>query len=281
MDLNQLFDQFVGGGTRTAAPQGKQAHDHGGASGVTGMLANLNAKAPGGFAGGMAAGGVLGVLMGNKKMRKKASKMEGVVVGYGGSAVLGALALKAYQNWQAGKNSADAAQSQSEPLAAFPAPEKFDPALQQDADGQPMQLTLVKSMIAAANADGHIDPTEQAAIFETVDKVELDAESKALIFDVLRNPPSVSQIAGYASGLEQASEIYLASRLAIDPDQPSERQYLRNLASAMSLPDGLVREIEAEFEPTPAPTSGAAQFGRNARQPTGNTVPIVGAGRAG
>ena len=46
-----------------------------------------------GFAGGAAAGGLLGLLLGNKKMRKAG----GGVLGYGGAAVLGALAHRAYR----------------------------------------------------------------------------------------------------------------------------------------------------------------------------------------
>ena len=54
---------------------------------------------PGGSLGGFAAGGLLGVLLGQKKIRN----MAGGLLGYGGAAALGALAHRAYQNWQAGQ----------------------------------------------------------------------------------------------------------------------------------------------------------------------------------
>ena len=265
MNINQLFEQFVGGGNPSGEPGKQQATPQNSTDGVAGMLGKLTSSPVGGLAGGLAAGGLLGALVGNKKMRKKASKMAGGAVAYGGSAVLGAVALKAYQNWQSNKT-IPASTPSNKPVAqqALPTPESFDPALNNDATGQPMQLALVKSMIAAANADGHIDQKEQAAVFDAVDQLSLDAEAKAMVFDVMRNPPTVAEIASYATGLEQASEIYLASRLAIDPDEPSERRYLEDLAKAMALPQQLAHEIELQLNPeqVPTPMRSVGQFGR-------------------
>ncbi|MEM6460366.1 MAG: tellurite resistance TerB family protein [Pseudomonadota bacterium] len=254
MNINQLFEQLVGVGNAPTAQDQAQPAQQAEASGVSALLGNFPGGAAGGLAGGLAAGGLLGALVGNKKMRKKAKKMAGGALGYGGSAVLGALALKAYQNWQSGMDAPAPTQGHGQQVQ-LATPESFDPALNEDASGQPMQLALVKAMIAAANADGHIDQDEQAAVFDAVDRLALDAEAKAVVFDVLRNPPTVAQIAAYANGLEQASEIYLASRLAIDPDHPAERKYLSDLAQAMSLPAGLVQEIEAQFDPEAAARS--------------------------
>jgi hypothetical protein len=73
-----------------------------------------------------------------------------------------------------------------------------------------------------------------------------DADAKAFIFDALANPPSVRQIASMASGMEQAAELYLAARLAINPDQPSERAFLEALAHAMNLPPQFVAHLEQQ-----------------------------------
>lgn len=248
MNINQLFEQFVGGaggapsntGQNPSQPQPARAAQ---------MLGKLAQSPAAGLAGGLAAGGVLGALIGNKKMRKKAGKLAGGAVGYGGSAVLGALALKAYQNWQSAPATESPPPGRSNgSVPAVAAREAFDPANTTDASGQPMQLALIKAMIAAANADGHIDGEEQATVFEAVDNLDLDPAAKGLIFDVMRDPPTLQEVAGFAAGIEQAGEIYLASRLAIDPDEPSERRYLNDLASAMALPDGYVREIEMQVE---------------------------------
>jgi uncharacterized membrane protein YebE (DUF533 family) len=204
-----------------------------------------------GIAGGVAAGGLLGLMLGNNKARKKVGKMAGGVAGYGGAAALGALAYRAYQNWQGGQQA-----PQSVPPApptaevgALPTPSadsKFLPASAPASDGKPFELALVIAMIGAANADGHIDADEQRQIFERVGEMPLDAENKAFIFDLLGNPPSLQDIAGLAAGQEQAAELYLASRLAIDADHPAELAYLEALASRLSLPAELVQHLEEQ-----------------------------------
>ncbi len=203
-----------------------------------------------GIAGGVAAGGLAGFLLGNKKARKTVGKFAGGVAGYGGAAVLGALALKAYQNWQSGREPAPqaapaAADVQSLPEAP-PAGSKFLPETAPAANGRPFELALVMAMIAAANADGHIGPDEQRVIFDRVGELPLDAEDKAFVFDALAKPPGLQDIADMAQGPEQASELYLVSRLAIDPDEPIEKAYLEALASRLSLPGDLVMHLESE-----------------------------------
>lgn len=89
---------------------------------------------------------------------------------------------------------------------------------------------FLPAMISAAKADGHIDATEQAAIFEHVDKLSLDAENKAAVFDLLRQPVNIDTLVNSVKGVEQASEVYLVSRMAIDVDHPAERAYLEALA---------------------------------------------------
>ncbi len=246
MNPQNLLEQFLG---PNAAQNASGAVQRG-----TGALANSGLA---GVAGGVAAGGLLGVLLGNKKARKKVGKMAGGVVGYGGAAALGALALKAYQNYQAGQQAPQSVptgqtipNAAAEPIALPaeppPAGSKFLPETAPASDGNPFELALVMAMIAAANADGHIGADEQRIIFERVGELPLDAEEKAFVFDALANPPSLQDIAGLAEGPEQAAELYLASRLAIDPDHPMEKAYLEALASRLSLPAELVNHLESQ-----------------------------------
>ena len=284
MSLNQLFDQFLGGSQQPATgdPQGNQQ------GGLSSIL-------PGGVSnqmlGGLAAGGVLGVVLGNKKMRKSATKMAGGAVGLGGAAALGYVAYKAYQNWQGGgsggdggngggnapgspsapQNSAGTAQAQQPAQIASPGqstpapvpmrawqgstppntkaqPEDFDATHQVSSEGTPFQEVLIQAMIAAANADGHIDTKEQFAIFDLIEKMQLEPDDKALVFRTLKNPPDVQTIANSASNLEQASEIYLVSRLAIDPDHPMEWNYLQELSTQLALPADLVDQLEQQLQ---------------------------------
>ena len=245
MDPQRLLEQFLG------PDAGQKAA--GAAQTAKGKLAGSGL---GGVAGGLAAGGLLGVLLGNKKARKKVGKLAGGVVGYGGAAALGALGYRAYQNWQAGKQAPQAeapaptpartTQTATLPAELPPAGSKFLPATAPARDGKPFELALVLAMIGAANADGHIGPDEQRAIFDQVGQLPLDAEDKAFVFDALSSPPSLQDIANLAEGPEQAAELYLASRLAIDPDHPAEQAYLEALAGRLSLPADLVAHLEGQ-----------------------------------
>ena len=246
MDPQRLLDQFLGpdAGQRAA----------GAAQAAKGKLASSGL---GGVAGGLAAGGLLGVLIGNKKARKKMGKLAGGVLGYGGAAALGALGYRAYQNWQDGKQAPQAQpaaaarpapnpSAQSLPAELPPEGSKFLPASAPARDGKPFELALVLAMIGAANADGHIGPDEQRNIFDQVGQMPLDAEDKAFVFDALSSPPSLQDIANLAEGPEQAAELYLASRLAIDPDHPAEQAYLEALAGRLALPSELVAHLEGQ-----------------------------------
>lgn len=230
MDPQKLLEQFLGPDTgRKASGAAKSAKDSLAGSGL----------------GGLAVGGLLGVLIGNKKARKTVGKLAGGAVGYGGAAALGALAYRAYQNWQTSEQGSQPLSSDAPPPLSAAADEAaFLPSNAPARDGRPFELALVMAMIGAANADGHIEADEQRHIFEQVGQLPLDAEDKAFVFDALGNPPSLQDIAGLAEGPEQAAELYLVSRLAIDPDLPMEKMYLEALANRLSLPGDLVMHLE-------------------------------------
>ncbi|MEY4641750.1 MAG: hypothetical protein RLZZ227_1744 [Pseudomonadota bacterium] len=48
--------------------------------------------------------------------------------------------------------------------------------------------------------------------------------------------------------LEQASEIYLVSRLAIDPDHAAERAYLQALGHRLQLPADLIAHLDHQVQ---------------------------------
>ena len=229
IDTNRLFEQFLGSGQNTSQGQ----------AGMGGM--GQGGAGKGSFVKGAAAGGILGLLVGNKKMRK----MAGGMIGYGGAAAAGALAYKAYHNWQQGKQVATA------PVASPADMNNVDPKFLPNADHSPasqnFSLTLITAMIAAAKADGHIDAQEQSAIFEQVEKMALDAESKGFVFDALRKPVDLDALVAATQGIEQASELYLVSRAAIDVDHPAERAYLEVLAHRLQLPAELVAHLDHQL----------------------------------
>jgi uncharacterized membrane protein YebE (DUF533 family) len=184
------------------------------------------------FTGGALTGGVLGLLLGGG---------AGGMVRLGGAAALGAMALQAYQNYQ--RQQAGGASTQ----AGLPATGSL-PHHAPAADGSPFQLALVRAMIGGAKADGHIDASEQRRLFAEVERLGLDAESKAYVFDLLTEEIDVADLAKAVASEEQAAELYLAARLAIDPDEPAERAYLDSLASALRLAPGLRTKLDAAPE---------------------------------
>lgn len=238
MNPQRLLEQFLGPQTN-GAMKGKLQ------SAAT-ALSTPGAKA--GLAG-LAAGGLLGLLAGSKKTRK----IMGGIVGYGGAAALGAFAHRAYRKWQDQKPPTDQALpggamsgSVGHSASEASAPDRFSPSAAPASDGQPFELALVKAMIAAANADGHICEEERQAIVAHLSTLNLDVEDKSLVFDALFSPPPLAEIAQLANGVAQASEIYLVSRMLIDPDNATERAYIDALARCLALPPTLVLELESQ-----------------------------------
>jgi uncharacterized membrane protein YebE (DUF533 family) len=219
-DPRSLLDQFLGGATggnlRNAGTSIKNRLDQNTGSG--------------GFVRGALAGGALG---------------------YGGAAAIGALALKAYQDYQqkqsGQKNSGAPVTLTPEQFAAL-SPEAL-PHAQPAADGGPFQLVLVRAMIGAAKADGHVDADEQQRLFAEVERRGLDSEAKAFVFDLLSQPVDLASITNAVATPEQGAEVYLASRMAIDPDVPAERAYLDALAARLKLPAELRASLDATAGP--------------------------------
>jgi len=230
-DPRQLLDQVLGGN----------------ATGGMGGLGNLGSQVKGrldsmggtgGFAGGAAVGGLLGMLLGGGRRR------SGGLMGLGSAAAIGALALHAYQAYQRGQSvqatgPMPASQVQNTPLAALP---HSTPA----ADGGAFELVLIRGMVAAAKADGTIDASEQQKLFSEVERMGLDAAAKAYVFDLLTKPADLESIASAVATQEQGAELYLASRLAIDPDHAAERAYLDALASRLRLPAELRAHLDQQ-----------------------------------
>ncbi len=251
LDAKRLLDQFLGGQQaaydNAQPPRGQSQFGDIARNLGTSMSGNL-----GGIGGGALAGGLAGLLLGTKQGRK----IAGTAATVGGMALVGALAYGAYRNWQAGRAPAQAdARQPSVPLLPPPRDTPFMPA--SESEQQSLGKSLMRAMIAAAKADGHVDAAEQAAIFARMDTLDLDAQEKAFVLDELRKPLDVDAVAQGARTPEQAAEIYVASLLAIDVDNPAERGYLSMLAARLRLDDALVAHLHATSEAQPVPVQRA------------------------
>lgn len=233
-DAKNLLDGLMRGlGGKTGGSGGM-----GGLGDIAQQAKGMWDRQSGATKGAVAGGGLLAVLLGGKDTRKVA----GTALKLGGMAVVGGLAYKAWQDWQAGK-SPEIAKSDSP--VALPAPEgtPFMPADQ--AQAEDLATRLVQTMVAAAKADGHVTPDERAKIESQLAQLGLDAEAEALIAKELDAPLDVGRIAALARTPEEGAEIYAASLLVVDPEGAAEKGYLAMLAARLGLDPELVKHLHA------------------------------------
>ena len=187
----------------------------------------------GDFGKGALAGGALGLLLGNRRVRK----MGGKVAIYGGLAAVGALAYKAYGDWK---------QQQGGAGAASAAPQTFDalPPAEIESHSQ----AILKALIAAAKADGHVDDRERQVIEGEFSRLDAAPEVRQWLQAELQKPLDPAEVARAASSPEMASEMYLASLLAVDEQNFMERAYLDELARQLKLDDGLKARLEQQMK---------------------------------
>lgn len=240
LDPKRLLEQFLGG-----------SGGKGGLGSAGDLLGSLGGKGGGDLKGRagqalgmarnnpMAASAVMAALLGTKTGRK----LGGSALKVGGMAAVAGLGYLAYKNYQAGKQPASIAGPTPQEVLAPPAGSGFDLSPAETSDD--FALAMVRAMVAAAKADGHIDANERAAIVGKLAEDGLDAEEMAFLQNELDTPVDIDAIVAAAKTEEQKVEIYTASRLAIDPDTRAERGYLDLLAGRLKLPDALIDHIEA------------------------------------
>ena len=232
MITSSLLDQLLKSGQGLLQNKGGQSgnvNSPGGGSGDFlsggGGLGNLLS----GFGGGALTGGAIGLLLGNKKARK----VGGKVAMYGGLAALGVVAYKAYSNWQS--QQAQASQS---------APQTIDrvPSTQVEQHSH----AILKSLIAASKADGHIDDNERQLIEAEISKMTSDMALRRWVEAELNKPLDPADVARAATTPEMAAEMYIASVMMVDEESFMERSYLTELARQLNLDPNLKNELEVQ-----------------------------------
>ncbi|MFX3680407.1 MAG: tellurite resistance TerB family protein [Hyphomicrobiales bacterium] len=186
----------------------------------------------------LATGAIAAVLLGTGVGRE----LTGSAVKLGAAAAVGGLAYTAWKNYKEGRAVEQAGPTEPEVLAP-PQGSEFDiEAGNQDGE---FPLALVRAMIAAARADGHIDDEERARIIDKLAVSGIDDDEQSFVRAELARPVDLDSIVGAARTEAQRVELYTASRLAIEPRTRAERGYLDMLAGRLQLPDPLVDHIEA------------------------------------
>ncbi len=178
-------------------------------------------------------GGAMGMLVGSKRGRS----MGGKALKYGAIAGVGMLAWKAWQSSQEKKGAATQSSSEGERV------EVLSGEVQER-----RSLELLQAMIMAARADGHIDEQEQALITDQIDALGADEEMHRWVEQQLKAPLDAQALAREADFPQAAREMYLISVAVIDGQNPMERAWLDQLASALNLTPEMAAELERQAQ---------------------------------
>lgn len=239
MSAQSLLDQLLKSGGSMLGPLLK-----GGApSGAAG--APQGGEGWGKFAGGAVAGSALGLLLGSKRGRS----FGGKALQYGSVAALGAVAYRAYSQWQEnqreGQQQNQRGQHGGGASVAVPV-QTVDrlPAPAVESHSRAMLL----AMIAAAKADGHLDAREQDLVEAELNRLEADPALRQWYTGLLHRPLDPAEVAKAATTQEMASEVYLVSLLVVDQTSFMEKAYLDELARQLALPPGLQAELQAQLQ---------------------------------
>lgn len=171
--------------------------------------------------GGAALVGILSMVLG-KNGGSSLAKL-------GSLAALGGLAYKAYQNYQ---------QNQTTGEVAVPASE-FE-----QANSESQNELILRTMIAAALADGVLDEAEEALIRKEGGD---NAEFQQWLIQQTANPITIEEIARLVgNNTALASQVYLAARITCQELSRKEIIFLAQLATALNLDDALVEQLEKQ-----------------------------------
>lgn len=224
-------------------------------NGLVGKM--LGGMATKNFAAGLLTGGVATSLLGGGK-----DTVE-TVAKVGGVALLGTLAYKALGNYQqqkavggsasvveAVKTSATGMATQASSLISGLLPgqqPQKTPASAVTPANTELPLAIIRAMIAAAKADGHMDARESKKIIEQLEAAGVGAQEKALLMQEMANTQDVNTIAAAAKTPEEAAQIYLAALLVCDSQCAREQEYLASLASALKLEPAFAASLQQEL----------------------------------
>ena len=190
------------------------------------QTAGLSKATPGGV-GGLLGAGALGALLG--AFMSKGALQNVALVG------AGAVAWNFYQKWSQGRKGAQPAASVAVQSTAL-APAELDPTAR----------LLLRAMVFAARADGHIDATEQERISQVVAQMLPGQDANALLGRLMNDPIDPGLLASEIQSAEQGEDLFRLSCMIVDIDHFRERSYLDALATVLHITESRKAELEAE-----------------------------------
>ncbi|OSI08971.1 Protein of uncharacterised function (DUF533) [Neisseria animaloris] len=173
--------------------------------------------------GGAAAAGLISMFLKKKNTKK--------MVSAGSMAALGALAYHAYQSWQRNNGNSQAVLNQA----------AFEPV---GHDAENAGRIILRTMIAAASADGLIDEQEQQLI---QNESGGDPSTRQWLLAETARPATPADIAReIGNNPALASEAYLAARMVCGDLARKEIVFLSQLSQALNLDEKLVETLEKQ-----------------------------------
>lgn len=184
---------------------------------------------------GAAAGGLGAVVLGTQAGRSAALGAAKL----GALALIGGLAYKAYLNYSQGKPVIGSASALAEQA---PAGSGFEPQAVTNDDA----VLYIRAMIAAAAADGRIDPAEQQKIFGAIKNAGgADQAAQEFLQREIQNPATADELAAACRSGEQAVQVFTAARIAVDLNNNEEHDFLVDLATKLGIDGKLAQHIDA------------------------------------
>ncbi|WDY59825.1 tellurite resistance TerB family protein [Pseudomonas sp. PSKL.D1] len=231
MNTSDLLEQLLRAGQGSQAQQGRGGMPS--QDGLGGLLGGLlgGGNASGGGAG---LGGLLGGLLGGGNAGGATQGRTAGGMNYAALASLGMMAFQAFQSWQ--RSQAAAAPQQ----AVRTVDQLAGPEAEQHSHA------ILRALIAAAKADGRIDPQEEQLIYAEIKRHTSDPQLQQWLDDEVGKPLDAAEVAQSAQDPAMAAEMYLASVMLVDDQQPAERAYLDDLASALQIDPTLQVHLEQQ-----------------------------------
>ena len=224
MNTSDLLEQLLRAGQQGGASSG------GGLGGLLGGLLKGTSNAPaGGGLGGLLGG--LGGLLGGGAARPAQGRSGGT--NYAALASLGMMAFQAYQAWQR--------QQATQPQAAFQTADQLE-----GPEVEAHSHAVLRALIAAAKADGHIDEKEQQMISDELGRHTDDPQLQQWLDAEVAKPLNAADFADFAHDPAVAAEVYLASVMLVDDQQAAERGYLDDLAAPLQIDPQLQLHLEQQ-----------------------------------
>ncbi len=234
MSSRRILEKLLRSGQSMLEQQGRQASNRrpqAGSGRGMGNAASVNNAASGmdwkGLGTAALSSGLLGSLIGGRRRRGFMGRMGRLSTMAG----LAGVAYQAYSQWQQQKQGAVTAK----PLDQLP-----------EEEVERHSNAMLKAIIAAAKADGHIDAHERAMIEQEIAKDPEGGDLRQWFDQELSKPLDPQDVARAAETPEMAAEMYTASVLIADERNAREQAYLDELALCMRIPPDLKARLEQQ-----------------------------------